>query len=153
MRKAFSLLPAIFLLMAFAPQGPTFSLTDKTVEIGAVYIMKSNFAVYSQDIGANLKTELDALAKFLDANPKVKVEIGVHSDKENEEITTAERANKLEKFLLKKNIKNSRISSIGYGNKRPLITARDLFKLKSLEEKSNAKQKNSRIEVRIVSVD
>jgi len=153
MRKVLSLLPAITLLMAFGPKGPTFSLTDKTVEIGAVYIMEANFPIYSQELNSELKEELNALAKFLDANPKVKVEIGVHSEKDNEEITTAERANKLEKYLVKKNIRNSRISSIGYGNKRPLITARDLYKLKTLEEKSNAKAQNNRIEIRIVSID
>ncbi|MGB0523769.1 MAG: OmpA family protein [Flammeovirgaceae bacterium] len=153
MRRAFLLLPAIVLLMAFGPQGPTFSLTDKKVEIGAIYILKASFAEYSHDLDDALEQELDALSKFLDANPTVKVEIGVHIEKDNEEILTAERASKLEKYLLRKNIKKSRISAIGYGNKRPMITARDLFKLKTLEDKANAKRKNTRIEVRIASVE
>ena len=153
MRKAFLILPALLVLMAFGPQGPTFSLSDKSVEIGAIYIMKSDFGNYSYDLNNNFQSELDALAAFLDANPKVKVEIGVHVNKANEEILTAERASNIEKYLLKKSIKKSRIKAIGYGNKRPLITQRELFKLQSLAEKEKAKQRNERIEVRIISVD
>ena len=54
---------------------------------------------------------------------------------------------------MQSSIKKSRIKAIGYGNKRPLITQRELFKLQSLAEKEKAKQRNERIEVRIISVD
>ena len=153
MRKAFLLLPALCLLAAFGPKGPTFSLTDKNVEIGAIYIMKAQFGAYSYNLSSDFSTELDALSDFLSANPTVKVEIGVHSLKDNEEILTAERASKIEKYLLRKSIKKNRISAVGYGNKRPLITQRDLFKLTTLEEKANATAKNERVEVRIAAVE
>lgn len=153
MRKLFSLLPALCLLASFGIKGPTFSLTDKNVEIGAIYIMKAQFNAYSYDLNSGLDQELNALATFLTANPTVKVEIGVHALKNDEEILTAERASKIEKYLLKKNIKRNRITAVGYGNKRPLVTQRELFKLNSLEDKANAKAKNERIEVRIAAVE
>jgi len=150
MKKISLALFSIFLLCSFSAKGPTFSLVDSQVEIGAIYTLQANFDAYSQDLNTKLETELDDVAKFLSNNSKLKVEIGVHSVKSGTEIMTAERANTIMNYLSKKGARRNKITAVGYADKSPIITQRELFKLQTFEEKMNAKDKNERVEIKIL---
>lgn len=152
MKKTLLLALIVCALSSFGVKGPTFSLSDSKVEIGAIYTLKKSFNKYSNNISDELQEELDAVSKFLSKNSNLKVEISVHSDQENSDITTAERSREIENYLKKQGVKGSKIVSIGYGDKRPVITQRELFRLKTLEEKLEAKQQNDRIEVKVVDI-
>ncbi len=152
MKKAFFLISMVCILSSFGVKGPTFSLSDSSVEIGAIYTLKQNFNKYSNDLSDGLKDELNAVSKFLEKNPSMKVEVSVHSNEEHSDITTAERAREVENYLKRQGVKGSKIVTIGYGDKRPVITQRELFKLKTLEEKLEAKQQNERIEMKVLDI-
>ncbi len=152
MKKTLLLALIVCTLSAFGVKGPTFSLSDSSVEIGAIYTLKKNFNKYSNNISDELQEELDAVSKFLSKNSNLKVEISVHSNEENSNITTVERAREIESYLKKQGVKGSKIVSIGYGNNRPVVTQRELFKLKTLEEKLEAKQQNDRIELKVLDI-
>ncbi|MFT5619195.1 MAG: hypothetical protein ACI85I_002437 [Arenicella sp.] len=152
MIKTLFLALIVVVLSSFGVKSPTFSLSDSSVQIGAVYTLKKKFNKYSNNISDGLKEELDAVSKFLSKNSNLKVEVSVHSNEENSDITTAERAREIENYLKRQGVKGSKIVTIGYGDKRPVITQRELFKFKTLEGKLKAKQQNSRIEMKILDI-
>lgn len=140
------------MLSSFGVKSPTFSLSDSNVEIGAIYTLQNRFSKYSNNISDRLKQELNSVSKFLLKNPKLKVEVSVHSNEEHSDITTAERAREIESYLRSQGIKGSKIVTIGYGDKRPVITQRELFKFKTLEGKLKAKEQNDRIEMKVLDI-
>lgn len=152
MRKVVFLALIIFVMSSFGVKGPTFSLSDKSVEIGAIYTLKEKFSKYSNELPDDLKKELNEISKFLSKNSNLKMEVGVHSNEEHSDITTAERAREIELYLKKQGVKGSKIITVGYGDKRPVITQRELFKFKSLEDKLNAKEQNDRVELKVLEV-
>ena len=146
-----TLILAILLLSSFTAKGPTFSLADKQVSVGAVYTLKATFDQYSHNLNAELESELDQVASFL-TKKKLKIEIGVHANKSGTGIMTAERASAIVDYLSKRGVKRSSMVAVGYADKDPVVTQRELYKLKTLAEKTSAKKKNERAEIKILSV-
>jgi outer membrane protein OmpA-like peptidoglycan-associated protein len=70
--------------------------------------------------------ELDKLVLFLKANPKLKIEIGGHTDNEGSESynlqLSAARANTVSEYLINHGIDVIRLSSKGYGETKPIDT-------------------------------
>jgi OOP family OmpA-OmpF porin len=91
---------------------------------------------------------LDDLAKFLELNDNISVEISSHtdargSDKYNERLSQ-DRAKSCVDYLISKGISPDRLVAKGYGEKQPLITEADINKLPTKDEQEAAHQRNRR---------
>jgi outer membrane protein OmpA-like peptidoglycan-associated protein len=68
--------------------------------------------------------ELDGLAAFLKENPKVKVEIGGHTDDvgndDDNQLLSQNRAESVANYLISKGIAPERLTYKGYGESQPI---------------------------------
>ena len=113
--------------------------------------------VYSLE-GVNFKPDSDQLVnkaaekailelvKFLQANPEVKIEIGGHTaasgaDDDNARNLSKKRAESVLKFIVKKGIDESRMTSEGYGGSKPIADGKT----------QEGAAKNRRVEVRVLT--
>jgi len=65
--------------------------------------------------------ELDKVVAFLEANPKVKIEIGSHSEA-GVNVPTSNQARAVANYITSKGISKSRVTARGYGSTRPLAS-------------------------------
>ncbi len=91
--------------------------------------------------------ELERVVKLMNDRPGMVIEIGGHtdnigSDHFNQKLSER-RANAVMKFLLSKGINASRITAVGYGEKRPLV---------SNDDEKDGREINRRVEFRIVKL-
>ncbi len=90
------------------------------------------------------KSELQNLLQFLKNNPKVRIEIGGHTDNTGNEahnkLLSLKRAKSVYNYLINKNIDKSRIVSKGYGSQFPIDT----------NNTEKGKQNNRRTEFKIL---
>lgn len=96
--------------------------------------------------------ELNKLVEFLESNPKVKIEIGGHTDSRgsnNKELSTA-RAKSVYDYVISKGIDASRLSYKGYGETKPVYSDEYISGLSTEKEKEAAHQANRRTEYKIV---
>lgn len=96
--------------------------------------------------------ELNKLVEFLESNPKVKIEIGGHTDSRgsnNKELSTA-RAKSVYDYVISKGIDASRLSYKGYGETKPVYSDEYINGLSTEKEKEAAHQANRRTEYKIV---
>ncbi|MCF6183017.1 MAG: OmpA family protein [Bacteroidales bacterium] len=88
--------------------------------------------------------ELDNLVKFMRNNPKVKIEIGGHTDNTGNEQHNRElslkRAKSVYNYLIKRNIEKARLTYKGYGSKYPV----------EKNDTEEGKQKNRRTEIKVL---
>jgi len=75
---------------------------------------------------------LDGLVKLLNDNPNITIEIGAHtdyvgSDEANKKLSE-ERAWSVTSYLLEKGIEKDRITSVGYGETKPVVPDKALVK-------------------------
>jgi outer membrane protein OmpA-like peptidoglycan-associated protein/tetratricopeptide (TPR) repeat protein len=101
------------------------------------------FGTGSFDLDEKSKVELDKMVDFLNKNQSIQIEISGHtddigSDKENLELSR-KRALSVQQYLQKTGIASIRISSIGFGETKPVAP----------NDSESARQKNRRIEWRI----
>lgn len=98
--------------------------------------------------------ELNKLAEFLTDNPKVKIEIGGHTDTrgdDNENMTlSTNRAKSVYEYLVNKGINASRLSYKGYGETQPKISDAEIAKISEPVKVEAAHQKNRRTEYKIL---
>lgn len=136
---------------------PTFSLTDTNI-VSYGYHRTYNILF---DLGkATLRQEsfshLDSVVAFLNNNPKIKLEIGVHSDSRGPQTSgshlTMNRASAISNYLISKGISIDRLYAKGYSCVRPLITDVQISKLKTKEEIEDAHHKNRRVEFTILAI-
>ena len=95
------------------------------------------------------------IADFLKDHPKLKIEIGVHTDyRGNEEMNfeiSQIRANTVKSLLERTyNVSPDRISAKGYGETKPLITQKEILATSSGDQKEALLQINRRLEVTII---
>jgi len=112
---------------------------------GATVILNNIFFDTDKfDLGEKSITELDKIGRFLKENPKIRVEIGGHTDDQgavayNQQLSQ-KRAKAVGVYLVSKGVQAARLKEVGYGSKRPL---------KPNDSEVN-RQVNRRIEFRIV---
>jgi outer membrane protein OmpA-like peptidoglycan-associated protein len=91
---------------------------------------------------------LEELFVFLSENPKVRVEIGGHTntipDPEWADYLSLERAKSVASYLIEKGISTNRLETKGYGKNKPIIANDRLSRY--------AQQKNQRVEIMILSL-
>ena len=106
------------------------------------------FFVHFDKGSARLRPEaypqLDELARFLQAHPRLRVELAGHTDgtsrAETEIQLSRDRALAVRDYLVRKNIPKERFNIVGYGKSRPIAD----------NETPEGQQKNRRVEFRIL---
>lgn len=97
----------------------------KAVEVGREYTINNIYFDYnSASIRTDAEEELNALAKLLNENVEVSVEIGSHCDARGDDSYNRElsvkRAKSVRKYLLAQGVKESRLTYQGYGESQIL---------------------------------
>jgi outer membrane protein OmpA-like peptidoglycan-associated protein len=97
------------------------------IELNARVILKNIFfELDSYELKPESKIELGKLIQFLETNPTVAIEISGHTDnqgsKEHNKILSQNRAKTVYNYLIRHNIKASRLSYKGYGFEQAIAT-------------------------------
>jgi outer membrane protein OmpA-like peptidoglycan-associated protein len=96
------------------------------ISAGAKVVLKNIFFETSKfDLKPESVTELDKLVQFLQVNPKLKIEIGGHTDnqgkKQDNLILSNNRAKAVYDYLITNKIEMKRLSFKGYADNQPLV--------------------------------
>jgi OOP family OmpA-OmpF porin len=109
------------------------------------------FKFDSDELVSDSKTELNKLFTLLSNNPTIKVEIQGHSDsKGNDNYNlnlSQKRAESVRKYLIKKGIKETRVTAVGYGEKKPIAKNEN----SDGTDNEEGRALNRRIELKILS--
>jgi outer membrane protein OmpA-like peptidoglycan-associated protein/tetratricopeptide (TPR) repeat protein len=94
------------------------------------------------------KVELNDFVSYLKKNPKIRIELGGHTDSrgnkdENLKLSN-DRAKTVYDYLVANGIPSSRLTYKGFGSTMPIISDAEIAKLSSDIEKEQAHQKNRR---------
>ena len=118
------------------------------IAVGANLILNNiSFATNSDQLAPSSLLELDRVADFMQLNPTVSIEISAHSDDIgaaafNQQLSQR-RAISVEDYLLKKNIKETYMQSVGYGEERPIVA----------NDSDENRAKNRRVELMVTGVN
>ncbi len=120
---AYYLLDDIRIVPADAP--PTSPDISTALKTKKTYTFRNvNFETAKWDLLPPALPELDGLAAFLKENPKVKVEIGGHTDDvgndADNQLLSQNRAESVANYLISKGIAPERLSFKGYGERQPV---------------------------------
>lgn len=119
-------------------------LLDRVAKGKSVVLQNIFFEFNSYELGEKSKTELEKVARFLQANSSLQVEIGGHTDNVGSEpynqMLSKNRALSVANFLIQAGIDKNRVVPKGYGSQKPL---------KSNDTEEN-RQQNRRIDFQIV---
>lgn len=115
------------------------------IEVGAVVSLKSVlFEIGTTDLLEESYDQLNVVVDFLQANPKVEIELEGHTDNRGDrvknQLLSQQRVDKIKSYLVSKGISARRIRGKGYGGSRPIAT----------NDTEEARRLNRRVEFRIV---
>jgi len=100
------------------------------------------------------KVELNKFANYLKSNPKIKIELGGHTDsrgnKDENLKLSSDRAKAVLDYLTQCGIPSISITFKGYGSSQPIVSDEEIAKLSTAEEKEVAHQKNRRTVYKII---
>jgi outer membrane protein OmpA-like peptidoglycan-associated protein len=121
-----SLLFALTLTFSFNGYSQHFTLQDSIFRIGDCLIDRT--IVFNYTSSTELHSGylfLDSLLIFLQKNPQLSIEIGVHNDErantQASVLLTPRRAKYTAEYLMQHGIPSDRIRAIGYESRKPLI--------------------------------
>ncbi len=114
--------------------------TGQTINLKNVFFPTDGFSLEDKS-----KSELDKLASFLRTNPKVKLEIGGHTDntgspEHNKDLSTRRAKAVYDYLTTSGKIDTKRLSYVGYGDSKPIVP----------NTTEAGKAKNRRTEVKIM---
>ncbi len=99
--------------------------------------------------------ELNRLKKFLDQNPKYKIELSGHTDTRGEAkdnlVLSQGRAKAVVDYLVKQGIAADRLVAKGYGETMPKVSDAEIAAMKTTAEQEKAHRRNRRTEYKIIS--
>lgn len=128
----------------------------KQANVGATIVLRNIFFDLNKySLRDESENELNRLTKLLNENPKLKIEIGGHTDTRgsasyNQKLSE-NRAKSVVDYLIDKGIDKSRLEWKGYGEEQPIKTDADISKMRSKREIEAAHQENRRTEFKILS--
>ena len=136
--------------------GQTFNYQDSTFTIGQTKTLSSFSIGLDCDYVECNSDILDSLVDFLKTNKNLSVEIKNHTDtrdyeQENLELSQR-RANQIVNYLIDQGIDESRLTSIGMGEKEPIISDEEIRKMINDIDKELAHRQNRRVQVKIVEI-
>ena len=139
------------------PKNSAFQSMKKEIKLSPIKanesIVLNNvfFKFDSDELVSDSKTELNKLFTLLSNNPTIKVEIQGHTDsKGNDNYNlnlSQKRAESVRSYLIKKGIKKSRITAVGYGEKKPIAKNENA----DGTDNEEGRALNRRIELKILS--
>ena len=117
------------------------------LEVGSTSIMSNIFFDFGK---ASLRTEsigeLDKIKNFLDNSPTLKLQINGHTDNVGNaaynKILSRKRAQSVVNYLIQNGIGQDRLSVMGYGQERPLV---------SNDDEEEGRELNRRTEIEVIS--
>lgn len=97
------------------------------IEKGSRVVLKNIFFETAKyDLKPNSLVELNNLVKFLEENPKIKIELGGHTDNVGDDLSNKtlsnNRAQSVYNYLLEQGINANRLSFKGYGEEQPIAS-------------------------------
>jgi outer membrane protein OmpA-like peptidoglycan-associated protein/tetratricopeptide (TPR) repeat protein len=124
----------------------------RRVEIGATVLLQNIFYDFNQHtLRAESKPELDRVARVLEDNPSIRVELGAHTDSRGADDynlrLSQRRAESAVNYLIRKGIARDRIVARGYGEQRPVNAC-----INGVECDEWAHQANRRTEIKVLGV-
>lgn len=154
MRKA--LVSLLFLFASSFLFSQTFSLSDTNFKVGSYYrSFNVLFDLAKSTLRPDCYPNLDSILTFLNSNPSVKIEIGVHSDYRgttlaNKDLTRS-RALSIMNYFISKGIDSKRLTSVGYGEAKPIYSEEEISNCP--KPVPNGLQKtNRRVEYKILAI-
>lgn len=122
-------------------------LDKDKIKLGQIIkIEKLYFKSDSSNIDSSSYAVLEEVYDFLVKNPKIKIEIGGHTNSQPTheycDKLSASRARSVREYIIKKGITDDRIISKGYGKRQPIAT----------NDTKAGKALNQRVEIKIISV-
>ena len=97
---------------------------------------------------------MNKFASYLKSNPKIKIELGGHTDsrgnKDDNLKLSSDRAKSVLDYLIQCGVSSASLSYKGYGSMQPIISDEEISKLAKPEEKESAHQKNRRTVYKII---
>ena len=113
------------------------------IEIGVGIVLNNIFYdVDKATLRPESVAELERLNKLMIDNPKIKIEIGGHTDSDgsdaHNEVLSQNRAQSVVDFLIEKGVNRDRMVAKGYGEKQPVV-ANDTKENKQLNRRTELK--------------
>jgi outer membrane protein OmpA-like peptidoglycan-associated protein len=104
------------------------------------------------------KDSVDVIANFLISHPKIKIELGGHTDSRGKAESNATlskyRMWGIKDYLVKeKKIDSLRIKTMGFGKSQLLIPDKEILKAKTKQEKEELHAINRRTEIKILALE
>lgn len=122
----------------------------KLIDLNSIY-----YDYMKWSIRPDAASELDKIVKVMVDNPKIKIELGSHTDtrgSSEKNLTLSERrAKSAVDYIISKGIASNRIKAKGYGESKPLIQDAAISKLKGADFEK-AHQLNRRTEFRVTEM-
>lgn len=122
----------------------------KLIDLNSIY-----YDYMKWSIRPDAAKELDKIVKVMQDNPKIKIELGSHTDTrgsaEKNLVLSEKRAKSAVDYIISRGISADRIKAKGYGESKPLIKDSELFKLKG-PDFEKAHQLNRRTEFRVTEI-
>ncbi len=122
----------------------------KLIDLNSIY-----YDYMKWSIRPDAAKELDKIVKVMQDNPKIKIELGSHTDTRgaaDKNMTLSQkRAKSAVDYIISKGIASDRIKAKGYGESKPLIKDAEISKLKGADFEK-AHQLNRRTEFRVTEM-
>lgn len=121
---------------------------------GSITLANVFFDLNKSTLRKESYVELDKLFSFLHENPKIRIEIGGHTDTrgdaKNNLALSHERAQSVYNYLVEKGWDPKRMTYKGYGQTQPLISDEEIARMDNDKAKERAHQENRRTEYTIL---
>lgn len=117
-------------------------------EVGSKTVLKNIFFDTGQsDLKLESIAELQNIIELLENNPSLNVQINGHTDNSGDadlnKVLSLKRANSVVAYLVEKDISIARLSAVGYGEERPIV---------SNDDEKEGREINRRTEIEITKV-
>ena len=117
-------------------------------EKGSKAVLKNIFFDTGQsDLKQESISELENILELLESNPNLKVQINGHTDNTGDassnKVLSLKRATSVVNYLVDKGVSSERLSAVGYGEERPLV---------SNDDERSGREINRRTEIEILEV-
>lgn len=122
---------------------------DRIILEKAIVVENIYYGFDSSDIRADAAVELDKLARFLQDNPQIKIELGSHTDNfGNDDYNlglSQQRAESAVSYIISKGVDDNRIRARGYGETRPIAANTNA----DGSDNPEGRQRNRRTEIKV----
>jgi hypothetical protein len=154
MKMFLSLIFFLIISSAAIAQGrrmPPFSFQEHSIVFADANRSYSQGARFTQADTLNDEVILASLAKILELNPELRIELVGHTALNENPVLGLDRAHYIKKRLVGNGIDENRLLVANEAHNAPLLSDEIIMSLPSKIEKDAANERNRRVEVRVVS--